>query len=48
LEDLSVDGSIILNLFLGNRMGVGDVDVTVLVKNRDKWLALFNTELNSG
>jgi hypothetical protein len=46
LENLIVHGIIVLKLSFGNWMGVC-VDFIRLANNRDKWLALFNTEINS-
>jgi hypothetical protein len=44
LEDLDVDGMIILKLYLRNRMG--DIDWLDLALNRDRWQALVNAVMN--
>jgi hypothetical protein len=45
LEDLGVDGNIILEWLLG-KMGWEGVDCTRLAQDRDQWQAVVNTVMN--
>ena len=46
MEDRGVDGRIILKWILQKWYGVGGMDWTYLVQDRDRWRALVNAVMN--
>jgi hypothetical protein len=44
LEDLDIDGMIILKLYLRNKMGT--IDWLDVAQDRDRWQALVNAVMN--